>query len=234
MQELVQSQVGFMDSTADEAVRGLVEKGIIEICSKQQQHPINGLGHDLALGQGQGNWYSLTTYGKQHVHIAMTLTSPTSILEFQRAGVGDSSENLTAFEIIRCLTASGWTDQATTQPSKAKSNPYRVGSQKVWFRRPGALINIQYLRALKHAHPLLIEGKITEVHHFQPKAYYDCIISGVSALPGQPLAYYKYILGAANGKKNKMNQKKGEITDVQDSDGDGDISNLNLNLYNIT
>lgn len=170
---------------------------------------------------GRG-WHTLTSYGRNMVQLAFRLTNPQSLFDYQRKG-SKSLDDCTEVELVQMLSQKGWHDEVTKKPSKAK--PFSgANSERVWWRRPCSRISTTYLKALVDSDQILLKNDA--IHHFQPKAYYACLLQGCIAAPRQPLVYYKKVLSLhkSKGKKRRANVKP--PVDLESAAPNGDLSNL--------
>lgn len=164
-------------------LRGLLSKGLVfKMDGATFGHP-----HDDSTENG---WYTCTESGKKHVNYSLLLGDAKSILQFKRKC---SFEERTAVELIQYLTSNGWKDSLTRRPKSL--SPYKLGGDKIWYRLPGKVVNIHYLRALAKSDELLrsdVSG-LVEIVHCQSKAYYSAILKGFNPAPNQPLPYYQLL-----------------------------------------
>ena len=131
----------------------------------------------------------------------MRLSHPAKLLEYKRTGIGVDFDNYTTAELILLLGDLGWADQQ--QNKSRRVPPYVRSGPKIWYQSAGCKISKLYLRALIAAPDLFnLDSGITEIHHFQPQAYYKALLRECAVLPNLPLHYYKIAMEKKSGKQN--------------------------------
>lgn len=153
--------------------------------------------------------FNISQIGAQFVTSRQIVSKPVEVVKFWFKD-RDTFDAKTAsdFELILELSRHGWNYQCQ-KPNK-KTPPYTPDSEKIWFYHHTTMkggINKRYLGVLLGASALFDNG-LKKIYHFQPKSYYDAILSAPPAdlnkiLPSQPKAYYELLKQSWCGKKNK-------------------------------
>lgn len=159
------------------------------------------------LNRTDHGYYTLTALGRSFIKPAVELCKPVPLLKWKRLSVGTDLSQYTLAELIFHLGNQGWQDQEHAKSKKTV--PFKSQGMKVWYRSPMFKISKLYLHALAVAEERFQAGLIDQVCHFQPQAYYRCIIEACSnVLPDQPLAYYKLLMGQEESGKRQPNQTR--------------------------
>ena len=146
----------------------------------------------VLLGRTDHQQYTLTMRGRACFRAAVRVEDPVPILQFKRKNLGTNLGEYSSAELILHLAEQGWTDLEKKKTKKA--TPFVLGAEKIWYRSTGVRPSRLYLQSLAVAHDRIQSGCISELHHFQPQAYYKAVCEGhIGIKPNQPLSFYKII-----------------------------------------
>ena len=161
------------------------------------------------MGREDHQHFTLTNVGRSFFKPAAKVHRPVSLLAFQRPGIGKEFDDYTTVELVCELTKTGWRDHILRSKNV---NPYVPQGDKVWYRGDGDRASRLYLQCLLRAGELFNLGA-KSIYHFQPQAYYKALLSGeVTALPHQPLAYYRLLK-----KRKEASDKEPQDDDLLDA-----------------
>ena len=166
------------------------------------------------VGQRPGSevdTFNITPSGSDNLKITYTASKRSKLSQYVIENVETTVGS--DFALILQLSKQGW--EFRFQPPSKKVEPYKDGSEKVWFfhqqNRKGG-INNKYLTALIQSESLFKRG-LCELYHYQLKVYYAALLTVTDSdlaqiLPWQPRSYYQLFLQ----KMTKTGKKKRKPT----------------------
>lgn len=148
--------------------------------------------------------FTLTQAARSFIKPCIELWDSKPILQCKRINTEDHISKYTLAELILYLGSHGWKDKESKKTKKLE--PYKQDGPRVWYQSPGHKTSKLYLQALAVADERFEGHMMTETVHFQPQAYYRCVVEGCcNVLPNQPLSYYKMLLkGHGSDKQTEV------------------------------
>ena len=167
--------------------------------------------------------FNITTRGMKTLKVTQSFNACDLLAgytQWKQSPTDDDLKTMSEFEYILELTSQGWGYEWKAPSKKVKPYNNSDSTEKTWYYQSELRVNKTYLHVLMRADKLFERG-LVEIHHFQKKKYYECLLrvptGELNAVqPWHPDSYYKVILQ----KLTKPKSTKTRILEPEDGFSD--------------